>query len=71
MVVRAFVAGVAADVLDFDFTMAGLTSPEPYSMTLDLGGAVSGNIVTLLAIGDTGLSNATGEFAAIPVVIAG
>ena len=69
VVVRVFVAGDAAQILDLDFTMAGLITPEPYAVTLDLSGATGGDVVALLAVGDTGLADATGEFAAVPVRI--
>lgn len=68
VVVSAFVAG-AAQALDDDFTMAGLITPEAYTVTLDLSGATPGDVVALLVRGDTGLEGATGEFASIPVSI--
>jgi hypothetical protein len=70
VVVSAFVAG-AAQALDDDFMMAGLITPEPYTVTLDLSGATPGDVVALLVRGDTGLEGATGEFATIPVSIVG
>lgn len=71
LVVRAIVAGDADTVLDLDFTMTDWTTPVPYVVTLDLAGATPGDVVTLVAVGDTGLGVDPSEFAAIPVVIAG
>ncbi len=65
---EAFVAGDATS-LDFEMTMAGLFAPEPYSMTLDLAGASSGDVVGLIVQGDSGLHALAGQFAAIPVLV--
>ena len=40
----------------------------PYTATVDLSAAVTGDVVALIAVGDTGIAE-TGEFAAIPVVV--
>ena len=41
----------------------------PYTVSLDLGGATDGDVVTLLIRGGTGLETDPGDFSAIPVVI--
>ena len=71
LVVRAILAGDAGVVFDLDFTMTDWTTPVPYSVTLDLSAAVEGDVVALVAVGDTGLGPDPSEFAAIPVVIGG
>lgn len=72
VLVSAFVAGAAAEELDQIVTMAGaFETPEPYSVSLDLSGAEPGDIVTVLVRGGTGLETDPGDFAALPVVIAG
>lgn len=68
VLVSAFVAG-DAHALDDDFTMAGLITPEPYTVTLDVSAAAPGDVVALLVRGDTGLEGVTGEFATIPLSI--
>ena len=70
VVVTAFRAGDADDVLDQVITSGGaFESPEPYSVTLDLSGAAPGDTIALLVRGDTGLGGDPGEFASLPVVI--
>jgi hypothetical protein len=70
VVVRAFPAGDANAPFDQAITQGGaLATPEPYTVTLDLSGAESGQIVTILVRGGTGLETDPGEFSAIPVVI--
>lgn len=72
VVVTALVAGDASRQLDQAITQGGaLETPEPYSVSLDLSGAAAGDIVTLLVRGGTGLETDPGDFAALPVVIAG
>jgi hypothetical protein len=72
VVVTAFVAGDAEAQLDEQITQGGaLETPEPFTVTVDLSGAAPGEVVTLLVRGGTGLETDTGEFSAIPVVIAG
>lgn len=72
VVVSAFVAGDAATVLDEELTTGGaLETPEPFTVTLDLGGAADGDVVVLLVRGGTGLETDPGEFGAVPVVITG
>lgn len=68
VVVRALVPAEPPDVLDFEITATDWSTPVPYTATLDLSNASPGDIVTIVAVGDTGIA-ATGEFAAIPVVI--
>ncbi|MEQ1700147.1 MAG: hypothetical protein ABMA25_08555 [Ilumatobacteraceae bacterium] len=68
--VSAFVAGDAAH-LDEQIVMAGnFGELLPYTTTVDLSTAASGDIVVLLTIGTTGLETDPGTFSAIPVVIA-
>lgn len=71
LVVRAIVVGDMEAVLDLNFTMTDWTTPVPYSVTLDLSAAAEGDVVVLVAVGDTGLGTDPSEFAAIPVVITG
>ena len=68
VVVRALVPAEPPDVLDFEITATDWSTPVPYTATLDLSAASPGDIVTLVAVGDTGIA-ATGEFAAVPIVI--
>ena len=68
--VRAFVAGDAINDLDQQITMGGsMETPEPISATLDLSGAATGDIVTILVRGGTGLETDPGEVGALAVVI--
>jgi hypothetical protein len=70
IVVSAFTAGRADDEFDREVTMAGnFGEVLPYTVSLDLGAATAGDIVTLLIRGGTGLETDPGDFAAIPVVI--
>ena len=70
MVVTAFRAGDADDVLDQVITSGGARELlEPYSVTLDLSDGEPGDVVALLVRGDTGLDGDPGEFASISVVI--
>ena len=70
IVVSAFRAGQADDEFDREVTMAGnFGEVLPYSVSLDLGAAADGDIVTLLIRGGTGLETDPGDFGAIPVVI--
>ena len=68
VVVRAVVPGVPPTVLDVEIVMTDWMDPVPYTATLDLTAASPGDVVTLVAVGDTGIE-ATGEFATLPVVI--
>ncbi len=70
VVVTAFPAGRADQVLDQVVTQGGATSPSPYRATLDLSGAAPGEVIAVVVRGDTGLDQDPGEFSAIPVVIA-
>jgi len=71
VVVTAFVAGAAAEVLDQQITMGGaFEAPEPFSVTLDLSRAAPGNTITVLVRGGAGLETDPGEFGAIPIVVA-
>jgi hypothetical protein len=70
IVVSAFTAGRADDEFDREVTMAGnFGEVLPYTVSLDLGAAAVGDIVTLLIRGGTGLETDPGDFSAIPVVI--
>ncbi len=72
VVVSAFVPGDAGVQLDQQVTTGGaLETPEPFTVSLDLSGAASGDVVTVLVRGGTGLETDPGEFGALPVVIAG
>lgn len=71
VVVSAFPAGDASDVLATEITRGGpFARPEPYSVTLDLTDAPSDRPVALLVRGDTGADGDTGEFSVIPVTVA-
>lgn len=68
--VRAFVAGDATRDLDVQITMGGsMETPEPISVTLDLSGTSSGDVVTILVRGGVGLETDPGDVGAIAVVI--
>lgn len=70
VVVTAFRAGDADDVLDQVITSGGAREMlEQYSVTLDLSDVEPGDVVALLVRGDTGLDGDPGEFASIPIVI--
>lgn len=70
LVVAAFRAGDAADVLDEVITRGGpFELLEPYTVTLDLSDGVSGETIVLIVRGDTGLDGDPGDFASIPVVV--
>ncbi len=72
VVVRAFVAEQGGAELDREITQGGSAEqPLPWTVTLDLSGAAPGTVVTLLVRGGTGLETDPGDFAAIPVVVAG
>jgi len=47
-----------------------LEAPEPYEITLDLGGVAPGTELVLVVAGGTGLDTDTGELAAIRVTVA-
>lgn len=70
IVVSAFVAGQPDGELDREVAMAGnLGEALPYSVTLDLSAASTGDVVMVLIRGGTGLETDPGDFGAIPVVI--
>jgi hypothetical protein len=72
VVISAFPAGNVAARFDVVIGRGGaMADPEPYSVELDMSGAVIGEFVALLAQADTGLGGDPGEFAVIPVVAAG
>jgi hypothetical protein len=71
LVVRAILAGDIETEFDLQFTMTDWTTPVPYAVTLDLTAADLGDLVALVAVGDTGLETDPSEFAAIPVVVGG
>ncbi len=70
LVVRAFIAGDRDAEFDFEIAATDWQTSVPYSVTLDLSAAEPGQMIAIVAVGDTGIE-ATGEFAAIPVVVAG
>jgi hypothetical protein len=70
VVVTAFRAGAADDVLDKVITSGGpFDTLEPFSVMLDLSAGEPGDVVALLVRGDTGLDGDPGEFASLPVTI--
>ncbi len=70
IVVSAFVAGQPDSELDREVAMAGnFGEALPYSVTLDLSAATTGDVVVLLIRGGTGLETDPGDFGAIPVLI--
>lgn len=70
LVIEAFVAGDASTRLDQQIGQGGATAETlPYSVTVDLSSAESGQTVMLLVRGGVGLESDPGEFSAIPVVI--
>ena len=72
VVISAFPAGNVAARFDVVIGRGGaMADTEPYSVELDMSGAVIGEFVALLAQADTGLGGDPGEFAVIPVVAAG
>ena len=69
LVIEAFTAG-GTDRLDQQQAQGGSTeATEPFSVTLDLSGATSGDTVLILVRGGVGLDTDTGDFSAIPVTI--
>ena len=72
VVVTAFGAGDGENQFDQAVTMAGSQeTPEPYEVTLDLGGAMAGQTVVLLVQGGAGLETDPGDFGAIAVIADG
>jgi hypothetical protein len=71
LTVRALIASDGGARLDLQIAMTDWATPVPYSVTLDLSSAAPGDVVSLIALGDTGLETDPSEFAAIPVVVAG
>ena len=69
LVIEAFTAG-STTLLDQQQAQGGSAeATEPYSVTLDLSGASTGDTVLILVRGGVGLETDTGEFSAIPVTI--
>ena len=70
VVVSAFEAGGVDNRFDQVVTMAGSgPTPEPYEVTLDVTGALPGQIVVLLVQGGAGLETDPGDFGAIAVTV--
>lgn len=70
--VSARIAGVPGTPLDEQVAQGGAEEiPLPFSTSLDLSGAATGDAVTILVRGGTGLETDPGDFGAIPVVITG
>ena len=65
-----FVAGDRDAEFDFEIAATDWQTSVPYSVNLDLSDALPGQMVAIVAVGDTGIA-ATGEFAASPVIIGG
>ena len=70
--ILARVETVDASLLLGDIGMGGSgETPEPYSVTIDLGDDdLAGQTLAIIARGGIGLENDPGEFSAIPVVVA-
>ena len=70
LAVSAFSPGDAAATFDLQIGAGGAFDDlQPFSVDLDLSGAVSGDVVVILVQGDTGLGSDPSTFAAIPIVI--
>lgn len=70
VIVEAYVAGRAQQVLDRQVTFAGnFGDPQPFQVVLDLSGASPGDTVLILVRGGVGLETDPGEFGAIAVLI--
>lgn len=70
LVVSAFRAGDAGDVLDQVITRGGpFAEVESFDVTLDLSSGVPGDVIAVIVRGDTGLDGDPGEFAALPIVV--
>jgi hypothetical protein len=70
VVVTAFRAGDAGDVLDQEITSGGVFETlEPYSVTLDLSDGAPGDVIALIVRGDTGLDGDPGDFASVPITL--
>ena len=68
VVVTAVRPGDPPEELDVQIAMTDWQTPVPFAVVLDLGGAEPGEVVAIIARGDTGIA-ATGEFAALPVIV--
>ena len=72
VVVSCLLPGRAQAPVDQEVTQGGaLAEPQPYTVVLDLADAAGERVAWLLVRGGTGLEMDTGEFSAIPVLIAG
>lgn len=70
LAVSAFPPGDIAGRFDLQIGAGGAVDElEPYSVELDLSGAVDGDVVVILVRGDTGLETDPSTFAALPVRI--
>ncbi len=70
VIVEAYVAGRAQQVLDRHVTFAGnFGDPQPFQVVLDLSGASPGDTVLILVRGGVGLETDPGDFGAIAVEI--
>lgn len=71
LVVSAFRPGDDAATFDLQIGAGGAFDDlQPYSVELDLSGAVEGEVVVILVRGDSGLGSDPSTFAAIPILIA-
>lgn len=69
LVIEAWLPG-ASTFLDQQLAYGGsMETPEPYSVTVDLGAVPTGSTVMLLVRGGVGLETDPGEFSAIPVAV--
>ena len=71
VVVSWLLAGRAQPPIDQAVTQGGATEPRVYTVVLDLSDAAGARVAWLLVRGGTGLATDTGEFSAIPVLVAG
>jgi immunoglobulin-like protein involved in spore germination len=69
VIVEAFLAGQVTRLDKVVAQGGSMATPEPFTASLDLSGAVPGDVVTLLVHGGVGHELDPGDFAAIPVIV--
>jgi hypothetical protein len=68
--VSAQVSGTTGEPLDLQIAQGGSeATPLPFTTTLDLSDADTGDVVTIMVRGGIGIETDPGDFGAIPVVI--
>jgi hypothetical protein len=67
VVVTAVRPGDPPEELDVQIAMTDWQTPVPFDVVLDLDDAEPGEVLAIIARGDTGIA-ATGEFAALPII---